>query len=118
MGTERKYDIYERIFQFTVDVLRLVRLVPKTEENLVIIRQVLRSVTSVGANSQEADGASTKKDFVHCFTVVRKESKETLFWLRLIVELNPKVKTEGGRLIKECSEIVAIISKIIFKTRS
>jgi four helix bundle protein len=79
MGTERKYDIYERIFQFTVDVLRLVRLVPKTEENLVIIRQVLRSVTSVGANSQEADGASTKKDFVHCFTVVRKESKETLF---------------------------------------
>lgn len=116
--TNKKYDIYERIFRFIVDVIKFLRLIPKTEENLVIIRQVLRSVTSMGANSQEADGVSTKKDFIHCFTTVRKETKETLFWLRLLVELNPKSATEGGRLVKECAEIVAIVSKIIFNTIS
>ena len=68
--------------------------------------------------SQEADGASTKKDFLHCLTIVRKESKETLFWLRLIIELNPKIATEGNKLIQECGEIVAIVSKIITNSRS
>ncbi len=113
-----KYDIYERIFKFVLNVIKLIRLVPKTEENLVIIKQILRSVTSIGANSQEADGVSTKKDFLHCMTIVRKESKETLFWLRLIVELNQKVAVEGNRLIQECGEIVAIVSKIITNSRS
>lgn len=114
----KKYDIYDRIFKFIVAVIKLVKLLPHTEENLVIIRQILRSVTSMGANSQEADGVSSKKDFLHCFTVVRKEAKETLFWLRLIVELNPKVVVNGKDLIQECGEIVAIVSKIISNSRS
>jgi four helix bundle protein len=116
--TNKKYDIYERIFRFIVDVIKFVRQIPKTEENLVIIKQILRSVTSIGANSQEADGVSTKKDFIHCFTTVRKETKETVFWLRLIVELNPKTMTEGVKLIQEGLEITAIVSKIIFNTKS
>lgn len=48
---------------------------------------------------------------------MRKEAKETLFWLKLTVELNPKVGVEGGKLIQECGEIVAIVSKIISNSR-
>jgi four helix bundle protein len=116
--SNKQYEIHERIFKFIVLVIKLVRLLAYNEENLVIIKQILRSVTSMGANSQEADGVSSKKDFLHCFTIVRKEAKETLFWLRLIVELNPRVQTRGEQLIKECQEIIAIVSKIIIKTRS
>jgi len=112
-----KYDIYERIFKFVVAVIRLAKILPKTEENRIIFLQIIRSVTSMGANSQEADGVSTKKDFIHCFTTVRKESKETLFWLKLIAELNPKVGADGDKLIQECGEIVAIVSKIISNSR-
>ena len=89
-----KYDIYDRIFKFVVSVIKIVRLVPKTEENRVIISQILRSVTSMGANSQEADGVSSSRDFIHCFTTVRKEGKETLFWLKLLFELNPVIQTK------------------------
>ena len=39
-----KYDIYERIFKFVVNVIKLVRLIPKTEENVVIIRQILGAI--------------------------------------------------------------------------
>ena len=115
--TNKKYDIYDRIFKFIVAVIKLVRLLPRNEECIVIIKQILRSVTSMGANSQEADGVSSRKDFLHCFTIVRKEAKETLFWLRLIVELYPNTKLNGEELIKECQEIIAIISKIISNTR-
>ena len=90
--TNTKYNIYERIFIFVVRVIELIKYVPKTEPNRVIIAQLLRSATSVGANAQEADGVSSKKDFIHCFTTVRKEGKETFFWLKLIGATNNTIK--------------------------
>jgi len=60
---------------------------------------------------------STKKDFIHCFTTVRKEGKETGFWLKLLNELNPKLISQLEIPIKECGEIVAIVSKIISNSR-
>ncbi len=114
---ESKYDIHGRIFNFIVRVVKLVNSLPKNEANTVILQQLLRSATSIGANDQEADGALTKKDFVHCYTITRKESKETLFWLRLISETNPTLKEKMGPLLKENQELVSIISTIINNSR-
>lgn len=84
----KNYDIHERIFKFIVNVVKFLNKLPKTQANLIFINQLTRSVSSMGANDQEADGALTKRDFIHGFTLVRKEGKETVFWLRLINELN------------------------------
>ena len=111
--TNTKYNIYERIFIFVVRVIELIKYVPKTEPNRVIIAQLLRSATSVGANAQEADGVSSKKDFIHCFTTVRKEGKETFFWLKLIGATNNTIKPRIETLLIENGEIIAIISAII-----
>lgn len=113
----KDYDIHERIFNFIVKVINLLNKLPKTPTNLIFINQVTRSVTSMGANDQEADGALTRKDFVHGFTVVRKEGKETVFWLRLIEKTNTsKFSVEALDLIREGSEIIAIVSTIIKNT--
>ena len=111
-----KYDIHERIFNFIVRVINFLNKLPKTPTNLVFIGQITRSVTSMGANDQEADGALSSKDFVHKFTIVRKEGKETIFWLRIIGKTNPKFNSEANELIKEGNEIVAIVSTIIKNT--
>ncbi len=113
----RKYDIHERIYKFVVEVIKLVNSLPKTESNIVIIRQILRSVTSMGANDQEADGTLTKKDFLHTYTIVRKEGKETNFWLSLISDTNLTIKIRSDKLLSEGKEIVLILSSIINKTR-
>lgn len=113
----KKYDIHDRIYTFIVQVIRIVNSLQKTEANLVITRQLLRSVTSMGANDQEADGTLTKKDFLHTYTIVRKEGKETNFWLSLIRDTNPSLKTQAEKLLSEGREIVAILSSIINKTR-
>lgn len=113
---EQKYDIYERIFNFIVSVLKFLDRLPKTYSNQVIIGQITRSVTSMGANSEEADGTNSKKDFLHCFTTVRKEGKESVYWLRLVEKLNPRYSNEALEIINEGSEIVAIISTIIKNT--
>jgi four helix bundle protein len=113
-----RYDIHERIYNFIVRVIRLVNSLQKTSSNSVISQQLLRCATSIGANDQEADGTLTKKDFIHCYTVVRKEIKETNFWLKLIGDTNPVLKPKMGPIIQEGQELAAIISSIINSTRA
>jgi four helix bundle protein len=72
----------------------------------------------MGANDQEADGASTTNDFIHCYTVVRKEGKESVFWLRVIGRTNSAFENEANKLVQEGSEIVAIVSTILSKTHT
>ncbi len=113
--SNRTYDIHERIFNFIVEVIHFLNKLPKTSTNLIFINQATRSVTSMGANDQEADGALTNKDFIHGFTVVRKEGKETVFWLRITGRTNDRFNSEVTKLVNEGNEIVAIISTIIKK---
>lgn len=110
-------DIHERIYKFIVRVINLTKSLPKTPQNLILINQLTRSVTSTGANDQEADGTETIKDFIHCYTLVRKEGKETNYWLRLIADTNPLFAKRMKSLMQEGQEIVKIISTIIIKTK-
>lgn len=112
----KEYDIHNRIFQFVVRGLKIPRYIPKTIESKIIIDQYIRSLTSVGANDNEADGASSKKDFIHCYTIVRKELKETKYWLLIIAQVYPTLKSRLQLLLSENTELIKIISAIISKT--
>lgn len=61
-GTDK--DIHARIFKYVTTGLICLRSIPKNSETISIIEQVSRSLTSVGANDQEADAALTKRDFM------------------------------------------------------
>ena len=111
----KKFDIHDRIFKFVIDGLKIIKYIPPTVENKIIVNQLVRSLTSVGANDQEADGVSSKKDFLHCYTVVRKELKETRYWFSILSELDLKLKNKFSKLIGENDELIKIISSIISK---
>lgn len=116
MRTKKK-DIYDRIYKFVLRVLKLLRVVSRNSENLILIRQVVRSAGSIGANAEEADGAETKKEFVHKLTISKKEAKETRYWLSLISDYNPLLKSKFTPVLRENDEIIAIISKIIINAK-
>jgi four helix bundle protein len=113
LSNKKRFDIHDRIFNFVVDVIKRIRIIPKSFENQTIIDQLIRSSTSMGANDQEADGVSTKKDFIHCYTIVRKEAKETYYWIKLLKALNVSLEKEYIELLKENHEIICIVSAII-----
>lgn len=115
---KKRFDIHERIFNFVSRILNLTKSLPKTQQNLVLINQITRSATSIGANDQEADGARTRKDFFHCYTIVKKETKETNYWLRMTSTTNPGFSKRMESLIKEGLEIEAIVSSIVKKSDS
>lgn len=118
LTTNKKvFDIHKRIFNFVIRVLNLTKLLPKTQQNLVFINQITRSVTSIGANDQEADGSTSRKEFFRSLTIVKKETKETNYWLKIITETNLGYKERMKPLIQEGKEIEAIISSIIQKSK-
>lgn len=112
--TNTDKDIHLRIRKFVVNCfVNIVRKIPKTPENMPIISQISASLTSMGANDQEADAADSSRDFVAKYTIVRKETKETKYWLTITVEIGITNPQLVDPYIKESQEILFIISKII-----
>lgn len=114
----KEFNIQKRIFNFVVRVLNLTKALPKTAQNLVLINQITRSVTSMGANAQEADGSGTRKAFFHCFVIVKRETKETNYWLSLIAATNSGFQKKMESLLNEGKEIEAIVSSIVQKSKT
>ena len=101
-------DLGERLMNFTIRVLNLVKSLPKTDGNRIYGHQVIRSSSSVGANYAEATCALTRKDFTHDINKSRKEARETNYWLRIISKTNPKLSIRIEPLIEESEQIVKI----------
>jgi len=112
------HNIYDRIDKFVLECLLYIRKLPNSIEYQVISKQLIRSCTSIGANAQEADGSQSKPDFIHCFTISKKEAKESLYWVKILSKYDNHLVESSKALIQECSEIIAIISKIIINTKN
>ena len=111
-------DIQKRTFDFGVRIVKFVDRLPRTVAAMEIGRQMLRSGTSIAANMEEANGAESKRDFIHKVSIAYKEARETRMWLAMIREAILPNNTEVIDLHKECDEIVRILYAIRRKARS
>ncbi len=57
------YDLETRTLQFGKNVIDICKKIKQTSINNSLINQVIRLVTSIGANYCEANAASLKNDF-------------------------------------------------------
>ena len=114
----KTYDLEERTFQFAKEVRLFIKTLEKTIENIEDIKQVVRSSGSVGANYIEANESLSKKDFIFRMKISRKESKESIYWLKLLNETNElQNKKVIEKLIQEATELKKILSAIIEKSK-
>jgi len=114
----KKYDLEERSFQFAKKVALFCKQLPHNTVNFKYVDQVVRSSGSIGANYIEANESLGKKDFAMRIKISRKEAKESAYWLRLIVETNPKeYQEEGIVLLDEANQLKKILSAILEKTK-
>lgn len=111
--TEKKYDLEERTALFGELVIKLCRNIKQDNITSPMINQLIRSATSIGANYMEANGASSKRDFVNKIFICKKESQETKHWLRMISSgVTENFTKELEKISKECQELVFIFQKI------
>lgn len=113
-----KQQFKKRCFQFSLSVLRISESLRKQRVNWILIDQLIRSATSIGANVVEGGNSTSRKEFINYFQIALKSSSETLYWLALLKEINPEQVKEIELLIQEGTEIKKMISTIILNTKS
>jgi four helix bundle protein len=89
----------------------------KREGNIDVLKQVLRSGTSIGANVSEGQYAQTKADFLTKMSIGLKEANETKYWLNRLHEGGYLVDKEYDSIIKDNEEIINILVKITGTTK-
>ena len=109
--------IEERTYRFALRVVKLVSSMPPTVAATVLGRQVLRAATSVGANVEEAKGASSRRDFTNKMTIALKEARETHYWLRLIRDTETFDEERMAPIVPEAMEIKKILSVTVKTAR-
>lgn len=112
----KEFDLEKRTTEFGKAVIRFCKSLPMDSINDRLIRQIVGSAGSVGANYREANDPLGKKDFLQRLRIARREAKKSHHWLELILEANTNREVEIKPLIKEAEELKNILSSIISKS--
>lgn len=112
---EKIYDLEKRFGNYFENTILLTRKLPINEITKRIISQLVASSGSVPANYAEASEAMSKKDFVKCLKICRKEAKESKVWLKGLKIATNSNKPDFENLIQESNEIIYILTSIISK---
>ena len=99
--------------QFAVDVVNLCTDIKENRKSNVLLNQLLRSGTSIGANIHEGNYASSKADFINKFQIALKECYETDYWLALFKETNLILESEYVDMYEKCCKIRKLLTTSI-----
>lgn len=111
--------VLEKSFNFSVRVLKLYRFLLKQDRSLEpILKQILRSGTSIGANITEAQNAPSTKDFINKLNISLKEARESEFWLNLFKASDIINEKSFKSLQQDCKELIKLLIAIIKTAKS
>ena len=111
-------DILDRTYDFALRIIALCRQLPESTDSRVLIRQLVRSGTSIGANVEEATAGSSKEDFIYKMNIALKEARETHYWLRLARDCKYIAPKRFDAIIQEADELSRILGAIVSKSRN
>jgi four helix bundle protein len=97
-------------FDFSLQVIEYCEKL-ESDRKYALSRQLLKSGTSIGANSMEAQNAESKADFIHKIKIAAKEADETQYWLMLCDYT--KTYPDCKALLNKLEEIQKVLNKII-----
>lgn len=108
-------DLMERVALFGERIIRFAKQVPRGinhPENNRLVDQLVGAGTSIGANYCEADDAVSRKEFKQKIGYSRKESKEVMFFLRMIAASEERLAEDARELWREAKELNLIFGSI------
>lgn len=111
--------VLEKSFNFSVRILKLYKYLLKQDRLLEpILKQILRSGTSIGANITEAQNAPSTKDFINKLNISLKEARESEYWLNLFRASDIIDENSFKSLQEDCKELIKLLITIIKTAKS
>jgi len=105
-------DLKDRTKTFAIGIIKFYKSLPKSTEHQVCGKQLLRSGTSVGANTRSAFRGRSKKEFIAKIGIVIEEADECIYWLELLQSLDKYKEKTIENLMREAEELVSIFVSI------
>lgn len=114
-----KFDLEERLLDYSASVIRLVEKLPPTRASSHVAGQLMRAGTAALPNHGEAQGAESRDDFIHKMSLGLKELREAFRWLRLLKRV-PMIQptTRVDPVLAETEELIKIFSASIRTARA
>ena len=106
-----------RTLEFGINLINVLKKLPKDLFNNKLISQAISAGTSIGANYREASASESPKDFKHKINISFKEAKEVKYFLTLIISANQDFNDELLVLFKESDELMRIFGKSVTTCR-
>ena len=104
--------------EFAKKIIFLCREMKQKNVESVLINQLLRCGTSIGANVHEAQYAQGTKDFISKFEIALKECNESSYWIELLYETNSITKETFDEFQKQCIELRRMLVSSITTLKS
>jgi four helix bundle protein len=105
--------LQQKTYAFAIRVVKAYQYLSDEKKEYVLSKQLLRSGTSIGANTEEAIGGQSEKDFYAKLNIVYKEARESHYWIRLMKDTNYFDEVQATSLLTDCDEILKIVGSII-----
>lgn len=108
-----KSDLKHRSYYLALSVIKFISTLTENTTNRVLCQQLIRSITSVGANIVEAKSASSRKDFIPFYEYALKSSNESKFWVCLLRDSSNGDKENINLILNETEEVSKILASSI-----
>ena len=109
----KESELRTRAKNFAIKVMSICDDIDSKRGRGVLINQITRSATSVGANIHEANYAVSKADFINKFHIALKECVETEYWIEMLVGSGCITEETGNSLLQDCGVIRRMLVKSI-----
>lgn len=93
---------------FALAVIRLAEVMERSISADIILKQLVRSATSIAANYRASCIARSDKERYAKLCIVVEEADETDFWLDLFTDAFPKMEPVARPLCQEAQELVRV----------
>lgn len=104
--------LQSKSYAFAIKIVRTYQFLIDQKKEYVLSKQLLKSGTSIGANTEEAIGGQSDRDFYTKLCIVYKEARETHYWIRLLRDTDILDKEQSLSLLLDCEEIIRIVGSI------
>ncbi len=103
---------------FAIRIIRLYQFLQNDKKEFTLSKQLLRSGTSIGANTREAIRAQSTKDFQAKLHIALKEAEESAYWIELLFETEFINNKQFESIYFDCNELIKLLVSIINSSKS
>ncbi len=113
-----KSDLKVRCYRFSLQVIELADSLPNKKSAWIIVDQLIRSATSIGANLVEARASSSRVEFKKFYEISLKSANETKYWLGLLRDARLASSDVINKLLNEVNEIANMLASGVLKLKN